>query len=249
MIIRGLMVIATASAFLASARAAEMSVGDLRLKPGTSAPVVVSGRIADETTFGWSVMLRLVPRDGARGSLEFTPVPNGGQVYRPTVAVHEPADEPATIRLTHRQPPELDILQIQDVWPEQGSFTPYDTRRSGSSTQNGAVDDNGTFLGAPVTFSGVLAAFPVQASAGAEGVWDVVLHTDVGASGFEGVETALIFGSVTVTQSACASANDCNDQDPCTQDTCGAGACNHAYSEEDCRRANVAKRHRGAARN
>ncbi|MFQ5463844.1 MAG: hypothetical protein ACE5E5_14610 [Phycisphaerae bacterium] len=245
---RGL-VVATVWASLSGARAAEMSVADLSLKPGTSAALAVSGRIADESTFGWSVMLRLVPRDGARGSLEFTPVPYGRQVDRPTVAVLEPAGAPATIRLTHRQPPELDIQQVQDVWPNLGSFTPFDTQRSGSSALNGAVDDNGTLVGAPVTFSGVLATFPVRASSDADGVWDVLLFTDVGASGFEGVTTKLIFGSVAVTPTACASANDCDDQDPCTRDSCGAGACRHAYNERDCRRARGAKRQRGTDRN
>jgi len=249
MLYRGLLVVAAVFASLSGARAAEMSVGDLRLKPGTSTEVVVSGRIADESTFGWSVMLRLVPREGARGSLEFTPVPYGRPVQRPTVAVLEPAGKPASIRLTHRHPPELDIRQVQDVWPDQGSFTPFDTQRSGSSALNGAVDDNGTFLDAPVTFSGVLAAFPVRSSAEAEGVWDVLLYTDVGASGFEGVTTELVFGTVTVTQSACASANDCDDQDPCTRDSCGAGACKHAYNDKDCRRARLGKRHRGTERN
>ena len=92
----------------------------------------------------------------------------------------------------------VDIIPVGDPWSNIGIFTPFDTDLSGGERFNGSVDDDENYLPAPVTYSGPLSSFPVEASHDAEGVWDVVLDTALGASDWEGVPTRLIAGTITV---------------------------------------------------
>lgn len=150
--------------------AASLEAGSTTLPAGTSGSVVVTGAIDGEATYGVTILVEIVPRAGNTGSLAFTPAP-------PT-----------------------DIMQAGDPWPAAGTFSAYDTDAVGlSASTNGAIDDNGTFVPTPVSYSGALAAFPIAAGPGASGVWDVVLSTPVGDSTWEGVATTFVAGTVTVT--------------------------------------------------
>lgn len=146
-----------------------LTTSDLTIASGESASVVVVGEILGESTYGVTILVEIAPRTGNTGTVVFTPAPP------------------------------LDISQLGDPWPDVGTFVPFDTDLTGSPTRNGSVHDNGTFVPAPVTFSGALSAFPVQASADAGGVWDVLLSTAVGNSSWEGVATTLVSGTITVT--------------------------------------------------
>ena len=128
----------------------------------------MAGTIADEQTFGIEVVMELVPRAGAHGSLVFTPAPP------------------------------VDIFEMDDPWPGRGSFSPFDTDMAPGPRFNGFVGDDGVYLPAPVAFDGNLAAFPFEASGDAGGVWDVVLANSAGTSGWVNVPTTLVAGSVTV---------------------------------------------------
>lgn len=223
--------------------AAEMAAGEVRVRPNTVGELAVSGTINGESTFGWTVMVRLVPRSDARGSLEFTSVSQTTAPHRATFEVRSPGGQAANILLHQRHALEMDVRQGEDVWPQVGSFTPFDTDRSGSRVQNGAVDDNGTLLKSSVSFHGVLARFPIRAGQGARGTWDVLLYTGAGASGWEDCDTRLVHGTVTVTPEACSSALQCNDGNPCTSDTCQAGTCSNAEIA-DCERSGRATKGR-----
>jgi len=94
----------------------------------------------------------------------------------------------------------VDVEQLSDPWPGAGTFSPFDTDATASSTLNGSVDDNGSFLPANVTFSGPLSRFPVLASADAAGVWDVYLATSAGLSSWEGIETGLWSGMLQIVE-------------------------------------------------
>ncbi|MGB2984571.1 MAG: hypothetical protein WBE26_01700 [Phycisphaerae bacterium] len=148
--------------------AAELTVGDLSMTQGTTAEVVVSGGIAGESTYGVRIMVEIIPRGGAVGTVLFTPSPP------------------------------MDIVQLDDPWPGAGTFTPYDTDNVPSDAFNGCVDDNGTFIPEPLTFSGPMASFPVVASPDADGVWDVVLDTAAGYSTWE-LEVPTTLGAATIT--------------------------------------------------
>jgi len=189
---------------LGIAEGASLSVGNLAMPPGSTATVTVFGSIADESTFGVTVLVELVPRTGAVGTLTFTTAP--------------PAD----------------ISQGGDPWPGAGTFSAYDTDVTGSGLLNGTVDDNGTFVPALLTYSGPLSRFPVTASASASGIWDVRLSTSAGDSGWEGVTTGLTAGAVTVTASACLVDADCSDGDVCTNDFCNAGVCEFPNNTAPC---------------
>jgi hypothetical protein len=152
----------------ATLEAAELSVGNVAMPSNSTATVVVSGNIAAESTFGVNIQVEILSRVGSTGTVTFTAAP-------PT-----------------------DITQLGDPWPGVGTFSTYDTDMTGSPALNGSVDDNGTFVPGPVTFSGALAGFPVRASAGAGGVWDVVLSTSGGDSAWEGLVTTLVAGTITV---------------------------------------------------
>ena len=170
------------------AAGADLSVADLALPPGESGKLIVSGQIAGDATFGVTILLEIVPRDGSLGSVSFTPATGPGEV---------------------------DIVQVGDPWPGVGSFTAFDTDPTpggtGSPLFNGSIDDNGTFLPEPLTFTGPLAGFPIIASSDARGVWDVLLSTSVGDSLWEGVSTTLIGGVITVAATPCSLDGECDD--------------------------------------
>jgi hypothetical protein len=241
-------VVAAAGCLLASsaAEAAELSAGDLKMRPNGIAKVVVSGEIDGEWTFGWSIMVELIPREGSSGTVTFTTVPPGPPPKRASFVVRENPGCLATVRLEQPYRPGVDIKQMVDVWADQGTFTTYDTERTGSSALNGAVDENGTLVAAPVAFSGPLAVFPVVASPDAAGVWDVSLSTWVGDSSWEGIETQLMSGSITISHGACSAAWDCDDGDPCTDDVCDAGTCrNVENSDSACRERELSRKRNG----
>ncbi len=225
-----------------NAWAAEMSVGDVRMRANRTAGVVVSGSIDGESTFGWTIMLELTPREGNRGTVTFTPEPAGHPRKRPSLVIvkNSRGVDAVQIEQVHREG--VDISQLRDVWLDIGTFTAYDTLEAGSDILNGAVDENGTFLPTPVSFSGALASFPVVASPNARGVWDVTLWTPAGESNWEGVETTLVGGTITVSQKVCRKHRDCNDRNPCTDDTCVAGACENVRNERPCRDSDVVKK-------
>ena len=177
-------------------KAAELSIGDYVMSPAGTETIEVSGDIAGEETFGVSVLVEIVPRSGAIGVVSFTPSPP------------------------------VDIVQIGDPWPGVGTFSTYDADITGSLSMNGIVDDNGTYVPGAVTFSGALAGMPVIASAGADGVWDVLLSTSLGDSAWEGLTTTLIAGTITVESGACSDDPDCDDGFFCTGvETCIDHAC------------------------
>ncbi len=181
-----------------SSLAADLSIANVTLPPGTTTNVVVSGGVAAEATFGVTILVELVPRAGAIGTVEFTTATGPGNV---------------------------DVMQVGDPWPGAGTFTPLDTDSSGSTLLNGSVDDNGTFVAGAVTFTGALTQFPVVASVGAVGVWDILLSTSAGSSSWEGLATTLTSGTVTVFQGECTIDANCNDLIGCTDDTCVAATC------------------------
>ena len=150
--------------------AAEMVASDVAVARGRVAAVDVHGEVFNESTFGVNVLVELVPRAGATGSVVFTPALP------------------------------VDVEQLSDPWPGAGTFSPFDTDRTASSTLNGSVDDNGSFLPANVTFSGPLSRFPVRASADAFGAWEVRLATSAGSSSWEGIETQLRSGMLRIVE-------------------------------------------------
>jgi hypothetical protein len=148
---------------------AVLAAADLLLPAGRIGEVVVSGEIAGQSTFGVTVVVALVPRAGAVGTVTFTPAPP------------------------------VDIRELGDPWPGVGRFDAYDTDRTFSLLLNGSGHDNGTYVPGPVTFAGALAAFPVTATADARGVWDVKLTgPEEATSLLEGLASALLEGTVTV---------------------------------------------------
>lgn len=167
--------------------------------------VTVSGDIVGESTFGYTILLEIVPRVGNTGSLEFTPALP------------------------------VDIVQLGDPWPGAGTFSPFDTDPDGSDspTLNGVIDDSGAGF-APITYSGLLAGFPVAASTDAGGIWDLVLSTSTGDSTWEGLVTTWNAGTVTVEPTPCTADEDCDDLNPCTDDTCDAGSCMHVENDVSC---------------
>ena len=228
--------------------AAEMSVGDVRMRANRTAGVVVSGSIDGESTFGWTIMLELTPREGNRGTVTFTPEAAGHPGKRPSVVVVKNARGIDAVQIEEVPREGVDVRQLSDPWPNIGTFTAYDTLRAGSDTLNGAVDDNGTYVAEAVTFSGALARFPVIASPNAHGVWDVALWTQAGESGWEQVETTLVGGTISVSRRACRKHRDCDDGDPCTVDACDAGMCTHVRDERACHQAELSKKHMGKKR-
>ena len=214
--------------------AAELSVGDLKIRPHGQGQVVVSGKIDGELTYGVTIMVELVPHPGSRGTVEFTPAVAEVPTQRPSFSVQRSAGKADAVRVAKPQRADVDIVQLGDPWPDQGSFTPFDTDVTESPTLNGTVEDNGTFIGAPVTFSGVLSTFPVHTSANARGVWDVKLSTSRGNSSWEAVSTTTTAGVLTVTPKACMDHSECQDRDACTIDTCDAGTCTHVRQEGPC---------------
>ncbi len=149
---------------------AALSVNEVTMTAGDVGEVIVSGEVNKKDTFGVTVLVEIVPRTGNTGTVVFTPAPPD------------------------------DISSLDDPWPDDGTFSAYDTNALGfSATINGSVDDNGTYLPSGLTFVGSLVSFPVKASADAQGVWDVKLSTSVGESSWEELVTARSPGTITVT--------------------------------------------------
>ncbi|MEK6675879.1 MAG: hypothetical protein AABZ47_09530, partial [Planctomycetota bacterium] len=197
-------VVAAMLVLSAIARGATLSVGSLSMPPNSTVNVTVSGSVLAESTYGVTIQVELVPQAGATGTVTFSMAP-------PT-----------------------DVVQAGDPWPGAGTFSAFDTDASGSTLLNGTVDDNGTFVPAAVTFSGSLSQFPVTASGTASGVWDVLLATSAGNSGWEGLTTTLVAGTITVTAGACLINSDCFDGDVCTNDVCTAGTCSNPNNTAIC---------------
>lgn len=207
------------------ALAADLSANHLLLRPGTQGQVVVSGAIENEATFGFTIMLELVPRPGTVGKLEFTPVDRLHSTKRGFTSIHRRNGAAEEVRITRARAKNEDIAEIGDPWPEQGTFTVFDTDRTSSALLNGAIGDNGTFVAGSLTFRGAISAHPVRATANAAGVWDVLLSTSRGDSSWEGVPTTLHAGTITISAMACVTDVDCDDGDACTRDSCKDGRC------------------------
>lgn len=205
--------------------AAELSVSDVAVRPGHTSTVVVSGSIHGESTFGLTVLVELVPRSGSVGRVMFTPQKATRFALAEVYVTEESRFERASLIAFDPEVSHGDIDRLGDAWPEMGSFTAFDTVRSGDLSLNGFVDDNGTFLSDATRFSGPLASLPVVAASDAEGVWDVRLSTRAGDSRWEGVATTLVAGTITVTPGACAADAECDDGESQTSDRCLAGIC------------------------
>ena len=147
---------------------AELAIDDLMLSPGEVGQVVVSGRVEAELTPAVTVLVQIAPRDGAVGTVVFTPSPP------------------------------VDIVQLGDPWPEVGTFDTFDTDSTLSDTLNGSGDDNGTFVPEETTFDGALVGLPVIASSDAQGEWDVLLTIPDDASRWETLPTTLHSGVIRV---------------------------------------------------
>lgn len=126
-----------------------LSASDVNMPAGRTANIVVSGEIVDKETFGVTILLELVPRPDATGTVTFTPA---------------------------EFPEDVDIFLLGNPWGGAGTFAPIDTNNEFLlDSQNGATLDNGTLVPEPTTFSGPLMGFPVIAAPDAHGVWDVKL--------------------------------------------------------------------------
>lgn len=228
--------------------AAELSLGNVLIRPNGEGRIVVSGSIDNESTFGVTIRIELVPRPGSVGTVEFTPIEAGVPARGGFISIHHKTGNPAEVRVSSASAPDMDVVQLGDPWPNQGSFSPFDTDRSGSPMLNGVVDDNGNFMPSAVVFSGALSAHPIRASADAHGVWDVTLATSHGSSSWEGVSTILSDAAVVITWKACTSPSDCDDEDDCTVDVCEAGSCRHNRSDNSCTNGNATKKRRVSRR-
>ena len=231
-----------------SVSAAELSLGNVYVRPNGEGRIVVSGSIDNEATFGVTIRIELVPRPGSVGTVEFTPVEADVSAQRGSVSIHHKTGNPDEVRVSSATASDMDVVQAGDPWPNHGTFSPFDTDRSGSPTLNGVVDDNGTFIASAVVFSGALSAHPFRASADASGVWDVTLSTSRGSSGWEGVSTALSDAVIVITSKACVSSGDCNDDNDCTLDVCDAGICRHNRSDNSCSDGIPVRKRRGSQR-
>lgn len=209
------------------ARAAEMSVSSLKMMPGSVSDLKVSGAIDGEETFGWRIMISITPRGRTTGTVRFTNAPAEPEAPRAIAQIRQTSSQMETVELLQAHRTGVDIVQLEDVWSDRGSFSAFDTDLAGAREMNGAVDDNGTFVPESVAYVGRLARFPVAASADARGVWEVKLYTSVGESGWEGVSTLLTGGTIRIGQPACSNNNDCNDGDSGTTDACDAGTCRY----------------------
>jgi hypothetical protein len=218
----------------AAVNAAELSVAGLKIRPDSNGLVVVSGAIDNESTYGVTVMLEITPRPGSTGNVEFTPVLVEKLAERGSFSIHRKTGRLDEVRVATQAQPSVDIVQLGDPWPDQGTFSAYDTDLSESRRLNGIVDDNGTFVRAPIKFAGSLAAFPIVASADADGIWDVSLSIPAGDSSWVGITTNLTGGTITVAADACVTDRDCYDGDPCTADTCDSGTCEHTQRQRPC---------------
>lgn len=150
---------------------ASMSSSDVSLVAGRRAEAWVYGSLEGGMTFGTTVMMQITASDGALGTLRFTAAPP------------------------------VDVVQMEDPWPGFGTFTAFDTNAAGTGpTLNGSVDDNGAFVPVLLNYHAALSAFPLQASAEAEGEWELRLATATGESHWEGIATALHTGVVRIVE-------------------------------------------------
>ncbi len=147
-----------------------LAVDSVVASAGDIVEVEVYGAITGEETFGVTILVEIISRPDNEGDVWFTLAPPS------------------------------DILQIGDPWLDFGVFTSYDTDLAFSDYLNGTVDDDGNYLSVPVFYSGPLSSFPVAISSDAVGVWDVHLSTIAGDSDWEGVETILRSGTITVAE-------------------------------------------------
>lgn len=219
-----------------TAQGADLNVHSVNMFPNSFSDVVVSGTIKEQATFGVTLMVELVPRPGARGSVRFTPVRGSATVEPASYSIDQKIGTSGAVLIKEARRSDVDVVQRDDPWPVSGTFSAFDTDRTGSPTLNGAVDDNGVFVPSVLNYSGVLATFPVVSSADAAGIWDVLLVTSVGTSGWEGVENVLTGGTITVRSIACSTNKECNDGNPCTSDICDRGTCVNTRVEGDCTR-------------
>lgn len=214
--------------------AAELSVGNVMVRPNGKGRIVVSGSIDNESTFGVTIMLELVPRPGSVGQVEFTPVLTAPFERRGAVSIHAMTDRPDEVRVSRTVASDVDVAEIGDPWPDQGTFSAFDTNRTDTATLNGVISDNGTFIASPVAFQGSLSVHPIRVSPDARGIWDVTLSTSRGSSTWEGITTVLHDATIIISSKACVSRGDCNDRDDCTVDSCEAGVCRHQRSNNSC---------------
>ncbi len=214
--------------------AAELSAGNIMVRPNGKGRIVVSGSIDNESTFGVTIMLELVPRPGNVGTVEFTPVLTPTPQRRGSVSIHPKTDRPDEVRVSRAAASDVDVAEIGDPWPDQGTFSPFDTDRTDSATLNGVISDNGTFIASPVAFQGSLSVHPIRVSPDARGIWDVTLSTSRGSSTWEGITTVLHDATIIISSKACISRSDCNDRNDCTVDSCEAGVCKHQRSNNSC---------------
>ena len=112
------------SAAVAVEFAADLVIADQVVPAGRLADVRVAGDIAGEETFGVTIVVQLVARDGVQGSVAFSPAPPD------------------------------DIYVVNDPWPVGGTVSVFDTDLTGTVMGNAAAIDNGTFVNAPLTFAG-----------------------------------------------------------------------------------------------
>ncbi len=147
---------------------AELGIDDVFMASGEVGQVVVWGRVEAELTPAVTVLVQITPRNGATGTVLFTPAPP------------------------------VDIVQLGDPWPEVGTFDAFDTDSTLSDTLNGSGDDNGTFVPEETTFDGALVGLPVIASSDAHGEWDVLLTIPDDASRWETLPTTLHLGVIHV---------------------------------------------------
>ncbi|MFQ5496062.1 MAG: hypothetical protein ACE5EX_11855, partial [Phycisphaerae bacterium] len=198
-----------------AARAVDITVTSMSMVQGTQSTVVVSGTIEGQFASAVELILELQAGPGVTGTLTFTP--GGG--------------------------PTSDIALIPpSPWPSP-VFTRQDTNDNFSLLLNGAGIDS-VATAAATTFSGDLAGFPVVASADAVGTWNVLLTASstgassrwIGPGNGNVPGQVLNIGTVTVTAPVCNNNADCDDADPCTDDSCdgATGQCVNTFNTAPC---------------
>ena len=155
--------------------AASLQAVDMTMPAGRTAEALVRGSIIGLSTFSLTVLLELVPREGALGTVTFTET-TGDIVQR-----GDPWPEGGRFDAFDTDAPAFSI------------------------TLNGSFHDDGSFLGDPVTFSGPLTGFGVIASDDAAGVWDLMLTvTDREGirvdSSWEELDTTLVHGTLHIVE-------------------------------------------------
>ena len=153
--------------------AASLQAVDMTMPAGRTAEAMVRGSIIGLSTFGLMVILDIVPREGALGTVTFTPT--AGDVVQ-------------------RGDPWPGAGMFNAFDTDSPGF---------SATLNGSVDDDGGFLVEPVTFTGPLTGFGIIASNDAVGVWDLMLTTtdkngEHHSSAWTDLDTTLIHGTLRI---------------------------------------------------